>query len=329
MANKRILVTGGAGYIGSHLVLELMERDYEIIVVDDMTKGNQINLFSKNQFILGQIQEPEILNQVFQKPIFAIFHFAAWKAAGESMVNPEKYTLNNLNGTFQLLTKAVECGCKYFIFSSSAAVYGNPKYLPVDENHPTHPENYYGYTKLCIEENLSWYDKLKGLRYAALRYFNAAGYDPKGRILGLEKTPANLLPIIMEVACGIQDKLIIYGNDYDTKDGTCIRDYIHVTDLAKAHVLAMDYLEKHNESFIINLGSESGYSVLEMVELARKITKKPIPAEVGPRRQGDPVKLIASSQRAKQLLNWEPKHSSAEQLLVTMWQVYKNNFFPS
>ncbi|MCC5815732.1 MAG: UDP-glucose 4-epimerase GalE, partial [Leptospira sp.] len=247
MKNKKVLVTGGAGYIGSHIVLELNRLGYKVLVVDDMSKGNQKNLFPQNEFIQGEIQDPIVLEKVFSEDIFAVFHFAAWKAAGESMTHPEKYTLNNLNGTFNLITAMVENNCKNFIFSSSAAVYGAPQYLPVDENHPKSPENYYGYTKLCIEENLIWYDKLKNLKFAALRYFNAAGYDVAGRILGLEKTPANLLPIIMEVAVGERETLQIYGGDYDTADGTCIRDYIHVSDLASAHVLALEYIDKNNE----------------------------------------------------------------------------------
>lgn len=324
MNKGKVLVTGGAGYIGSHIVLELNRLGYPVLVVDDMSKGNRKNLFPGNEFIEGELQNPGVLDRVFQEKIHAVFHFAAWKAAGESMTHPEKYSLNNLNGTFSLITRMVEAGCKNFIFSSSAAVYGAPQYLPVDEKHPKNPENYYGYTKLCIEENLEWYRKLKGLNYAALRYFNAAGYDPEGRIQGLEMTPANLLPIIMEVAIGKRKKLEIYGSDYDTEDGTCIRDYIHVTDLAKAHVLALQYLEKTGESIAVNLGSENGFSVLEMVALARKITGQAIPQELVGRRAGDPAKLLASSRKARELLDWEPEFSTAEVLLESMWKVYKN-----
>lgn len=321
MSKKKILVTGGAGYIGSHIVLELNRLGYKVLVVDDMTKGNSKNLFKENEFIEGEIQDPKVLKKVFSEEIFAVFHFAAWKAAGESMTHPEKYTLNNLNGTFRLLTAMIENNCMNFIFSSSAAVYGAPRYLPVDENHPKSPENYYGYTKLCIEENLVWYDKLKDLKFAALRYFNAAGYDVEGRILGLEKTPANLLPIIMEVAVGERESLQIYGGDYDTEDGTCIRDYIHVSDLASAHVLALDYIAKEKKSIAVNLGSENGFSVLEMAELARKITNRPIPQKIVERRPGDPSKLLASSKMAQELLNWKPRFSSAETLLESMWKV--------
>lgn len=322
MSRKTVLVTGGAGYIGSHIVLELMSRDFEIIIVDDMSKGNVKNLFPGNRLIQGDIQDPKVLEEAFSKRVDAVFHFAAWKAAGESMTHPEKYTRNNLNGTFALLTAMAESGCSKIVFSSTAAVYGAPKYLPVDEEHPKNPENYYGYTKLCIEENLEWYSRLRGIQYAALRYFNAAGYDPQGRILGLEQTPANLLPIIMEVAVGMRQSMSIYGGDYDTDDGTCVRDYIHVSDLATAHVLALDYLEKNGGSLAVNLGSETGYSVLEMTELARKVTGKTIPATIVDRRPGDPAKLLASSQKARKLLDWTPRYSSAESLLDSMWRVY-------
>ncbi|TGL65152.1 UDP-glucose 4-epimerase GalE [Leptospira jelokensis] len=320
----RVLVTGGAGYIGSHIVLELMELGHEIIIVDDMEKGNEANLFPGNEFIKGEIQNPEILKKAFSKKVDAVFHFAAWKAAGESMTDPLKYTMNNLNGTFTLLDAMVQYGCQYFVFSSSAAVYGAPKYLPIDENHPLQPENYYGYTKLCIEENLEWFDKLKGLKSARLRYFNAAGYDPKGRIKGIEKTPANLLPIIMEAASGIRNGFEIYGNDYETEDGTCVRDYIHVSDLAKAHVLALNYIMAKKESLTVNLGSESGYSVKEMADLSEKVVGKQIPHKTGPRRLGDPAKLLASSKKARELLNWTPMYSDAETLLASMWNLYKN-----
>ncbi|XDD54542.1 UDP-glucose 4-epimerase GalE [Leptospira sp. WS4.C2] len=319
----RVLVTGGAGYIGSHIVLELMELGHEILVVDDMEKGNEANLFPGNEFIKGEIQNPEILKQTFAKKIDAVFHFAAWKAAGESMTDPLKYTMNNLNGTFTLLNALIQYECKYIVFSSSAAVYGAPKYLPIDENHPLQPENYYGYTKLCIEENLEWFDTLKGLKSARLRYFNAAGYDTKGRIKGIEKTPANLLPIIMEAAAGIRNGYEIFGTDYETEDGTCVRDYIHVSDLAKAHVLALDYIMSKNESLTVNLGSEAGYSVKEMADLSEKVVGKTIPHKTGPRRKGDPAKLLASSAKARELLNWKPIYSDAETLLSSMWNLYK------
>jgi UDP-glucose 4-epimerase len=215
-----------------------------------------------------------------------------------------------------------EHAVKYFVFSSSAAVYGDPQFLPMDEKHPLQPINYYGYTKMVIEQILHWYDQLKGLRYAALRYFNATGYDVKGRIRGKEKNPGNLSPIIMEVAAGTRPVLRIFGEDYKTPDGTCIRDYIHVSDLADAHLKAMNYLCEKEKSLVVNLGTGHGYSVLEMLETARKISGLPIPHEIGPRRPGDPPELYANCQLAEKLLQWKAKYSSVEQISESMCRVY-------
>ncbi len=252
-----------------------------------------------------------------------IVHMAAFKAAGESMIKPEKYSVNNISGTINILNAASGAGISSIVFSSSAAVYGEPSYLPIDENHPKNPENYYGFTKLEIERFLGWYDSLKGIKSACLRYFNAAGYDPGKRIRGLEKNPANLLPIIMEVASGKRKMLEIFGNDYPTQDGTCIRDYVHVTDLAEAHLCAMEYLIQKRESITINLGSENGVSVIEMVEKARVITGMKIPSKISGRRSGDPAGLIASSALAEKLIGWKAKYSDAETLIKTSWNIYK------
>ncbi|MDR0448181.1 MAG: NAD-dependent epimerase/dehydratase family protein, partial [Treponema sp.] len=226
-----ILVVGGAGYIGSHVTRELLDRGHKVTVFDNLSLGLRENLFSEAEFIHGDILRYEQLTAAMRENEAVVF-LAAFKAAGESMVKPEIYSVNNISGTINLLNAASETGLRYIIFSSSAAVYGEPAYLPIDEKHPTNPENYYGFTKLEIEKFLFWYDKLKRIRYASLRYFNAAGYDVHGRIAGLEQNPANLLPVIMETACGIRKELSVFGNDYDTPDGTCIRDYIHVSDLA-------------------------------------------------------------------------------------------------
>jgi UDP-glucose 4-epimerase len=321
----RVLVTGGAGYIGSHVVYELGIAGHEVIVVDTMEKGNQINLFPKNQFIKADIAHTDILEFVFSKGIDAVFHFAAWKAAGESMISPEKYSLNNLNGTMKLLAKMSSVGCKKIVFSSSAAVYGEPQYLPIDEKHPLKPINYYGFTKLSIEQNLEWYDRLKGIKFAALRYFNAAGYHPAGKILGLEKEPANLLPIIMETAVGIRPKFDIFGDDYPTPDGTCIRDYIHVTDLAIAHVLALNYITNESRSITVNLGSEKGYSVKEILDSAERVCKEKIAHSVVGKREGDPAELRASSEQARYLLNWSPQYSDPDTLVSTTYHAYLQN----
>ena len=238
------------------------------------------------------------------------------------MIFPEKYSINNINGTLNILNAAVAHNCLNMVFSSSAATFGEPQYLPIDENHPKNPENYYGFTKLKIEEFMGWYDKLKNLKFAALRYFNAAGYDPEGVIYGLERNPANLLPVMMEVACGKRGKLKVFGSDYDTRDGTCIRDYIHVTDLASAHVLALEYIAKNKKSLTLNLGTGKGITVTEMLEATRRITGKEIPAEYVGRRAGDPAQLTASSKLAKEVLGWEPKYSDVDTLIKSTYDAY-------
>jgi UDP-glucose 4-epimerase len=318
-----ILVIGGAGYIGSHVTLELLDQGNNCIVYDNLSSGLRENLFVQAEFIYGDIHDyPALLDAMKSKTFDALVHLAASKAAGESMLNPEKYSRNNIAGTINILNAAVSCGIKNILFSSSAAVYGEPQYLPIDEKHPTEPENYYGFTKLEIERILQWYEKLKGIRYASLRYFNAAGYDVKRRIKGLEQNPANLIPVIMETACGIRKELQIFGDDYDTPDGTCIRDYIHVNDLASGHSLALDYIVRNDKSLIVNLGSETGASVKEVLEIARNVTKKPIPHKIAARRSGDPAKLTSSGVLAKELLGWKAKYSDMETLIKTSWEAY-------
>lgn len=318
-----VLVIGGAGYIGSHVVKELNKQGHKVTVFDNLSSGLRQNLFKQNGFIHGDILIKEQLDRAFAQGFDAFIHLAAFKAAGESMVSPEKYSVNNITGTLNIINSAVEHNCKRMVFSSSAAVFGEPQYLPIDEAHPKNPENYYGFTKLKIEEFMAWYEKLRGLRFAALRYFNAAGYDVDGEIYGLEQNPANLLPIIMEVACGMREKMKIFGNDYDTRDGTCIRDYIHVTDLAVAHVKALEYIAKNDKSLTVNLGSEKGTTVTEMVEAARRITGKPIPADYVERRPGDPASLVASAKYASDVLGWKAQHSDVDTLLETTYKAYQ------
>ena len=318
----KVLVIGGAGYIGSHVVKELMAKNHEVTVFDNLSSGLIQNLFKKNEFIAGDILHPEDLDKAFARGFDAFIHLAAFKAAGESMIFPEKYSINNINGTLNILNAAVAHNCLNMVFSSSAATFGEPQYLPIDENHPKNPENYYGFTKLKIEEFMGWYDKLKNLKFAALRYFNAAGYDPEGVIYGLERNPANLLPVMMEVACGKRGKLKVFGSDYDTRDGTCIRDYIHVTDLASAHVLALEYIAKNKKSLTLNLGTGKGITVTEMLEATRRITGKDIPAEYVGRRAGDPAQLTASSKLAKEVLGWEPKYSDVDTLIKSTYDAY-------
>jgi UDP-glucose 4-epimerase len=321
----KILIIGGAGYIGSHVAREFLDAGHRVTVFDNLSSGLKENLFADAAFIEGDILNPPELASAMETGFDALVHLAAFKAAGESMLLPEKYSVNNITGTINILNAAATAGVKYVVFSSSAAVYGEPVYLPMDEAHPANPENYYGFTKLEIERFLGWYDKLKGIKYAALRYFNAAGYDVKGRITGLEKNPANLLPIIMEAACGIRKEVQIFGDDYDTRDGTCIRDYIHVSDLAIGHVQALDYLAKTGTSLTVNLGSEAGISVLEMLEHARRVTAQAIPARIAPRRAGDPAKLTSSAKLAKETLGWTARYSDPETLIRTSWDAYRRN----
>ena len=322
----KVLVIGGAGYIGSHVVKELMAKGHKVTVFDNLSSGLKQNLFKENGFIKGDILKVKDLEKAFAKGFDAFIHLAAFKAAGESMVAPEKYSVNNINGTINILNAAVKYNCLNMVFSSSAATFGEPQYLPIDENHPKNPENYYGFTKLKIEEFMAWYDKLKGLKFAALRYFNAAGYDPEGVLYGLEKNPANLLPVMMEVACGKREKLCVFGNDYPTRDGTCIRDYIHVTDLASAHVMALEYISSKKESLTLNLGTGNGITVTEMLESTRRITGKEIKADYVERRPGDPAQLTAKSDLAKKVLGWEAKYSDVDTLIGSTWNAYKKYF---
>jgi UDP-glucose 4-epimerase len=319
---RKILVTGGAGYIGSHVVQELCAAGHQVLVFDNLSLGRRENIDKRARFLKGDLLNESDLEEAFKNSIDTVFHFAAWKAAGESMADPGKYAVNNICGTIHLLNAMVKNEVRAIIFSSSAAVYGNPQYLPIDENHPLNPANYYGYSKLAIEQNLEWFSRLKGIRYAALRYFNAAGYDVRGNIRGKEKNPANLSPVVMEVVSGIRKKMQLFGNDYDTRDGTCIRDYIHVTDLATAHLLAMDFIRTKKQDLKVNLGSGSGYSVLEMIHGAERVTGKSVPHELASRRQGDPAELVASYELAGQLLGWKPRYSDLETIFRSMKKVY-------
>jgi UDP-glucose 4-epimerase len=322
--DMRILVIGGAGYIGSHVNRLLLDEGHTTCVFDNFSSGRRGNLFPESGFIHGDIMQPESLRGAMRDGWDALIHLAAFKAAGESMDNPGKYALNNISGTVNILNAAVEHGVNFFVFSSSAAIFGEPQYLPIDEEHPKNPENFYGYTKLEIESLLQWYDKLKGIRFAALRYFNAAGYDPNGIVSGLEQNPANLLPVIMEAACGKRKELLIFGDDYETDDGTGVRDYVHVTDLADAHLRALNYITDKKESLTVNLGSEIGISVLEMLNTAREVSGREIPSVTVDRRAGDPAKLVATSKKALQVLGWKAKYSDVKSLVETSWKVYKD-----
>ena len=320
----KILVTGGAGYIGSHVVLELIDKGHEVLILDDLTSGSKDNIPSYATFIEGSILDERILNNILSSNVDAIIHLAASKSAGESMFLPEKYSKNNIIGSLNLLNAMINNNIGTIVFSSSASVYGYPNYLPLDEKHPTEPINYYGHTKLAIEQYLQWYSDLKGLHFVSLRYFNAAGYDKKGRIIALEKNPANLLPVIMEVANKGRSELKIFGDNYNTDDGTGVRDYIHVTDIASAHIKALNYLRKRKNP-ILNLSSGKAYSVLNVIEKAKEVTGMEIPYKIVSRRAGDPGTLVANSKLAKETLNWVPKYTKLNHLLESMWNVYKNN----
>lgn len=322
----KIAVIGGAGYIGSHTVRELLDRGHSVKVFDNLSSGLEQNLFPEAGFIKGDIlSESEIGNFLNEFKPEGVVHLAAFKAAGESMITPEKYSINNITGSLNIINAAVAAQVKYFVFSSSAATYGAPRYMPVDENHPTEPENYYGYTKLAIEGFLSWYSKLKNMRFAALRYFNAAGYDIHGRITGLEKNPANLIPVVMEALTGKRKEMLVFGNDYNTPDGTGVRDYIHVNDLAIGHAEAFKYLERENKDLVVNLGVSKGTSVLEIINAAEKVSGQKVPYKIVERRPGDPASLVANPSKAFELLGWKAKYSYIDTIIETTWKAYQAN----
>jgi UDP-glucose 4-epimerase len=287
-----------------------------------LSSGLQKNLFEGERFIEGDIMDPQRLGKTMSEGFDGVIHLAAFKAAGESMTAPEKYARNNISGTINILNAMCDAGVRRIVFSSTAAVYGEPEYLPVDEKHPTRPENFYGFTKLEVERLLEWYGRLKGIQYTALRYFNAAGYDVRGRVSGLERNPANLLPVIMETAAGMRSEVRVFGNDYETKDGTGVRDYVHVNDLASAHLSALERMARTGESLVVNLGSEEGLSVLDIVEATRRITGEPIPVSIEGRRPGDPARLVASSALAAEKLGWKARYSDLDSLVETSWKAY-------
>lgn len=320
-----ILVIGGAGYIGSHVVKALLKNNMDVSVFDNLSTGTEVNLFPQAKFIKGDILNYDEILSAMKQNVDGIVLLAGKKAVGESMENPQKYAFNNINGVVNVLNAMAETGVKKAIFSSSAAVYGTPQYYPMDEEHPVNPMSFYGFTKLETERLLQWYDRLKGIKFVSLRYFNAVGYDEDGDVRGLEENPQNLLPIVMEAAVGKREKVKIFGNDYDTRDGTCIRDYIHVTDLGDAHARALLYLEKGGESRILNLGTSKGISVLEMVLKTQELIGRKIPYETAPRRAGDPAIVTAKADKAKEVLGWEAKHSDVENIILSTWNVYNKN----
>lgn len=320
-----VLVSGGAGYIGSHTALELMQQGREVIYFDNLQKGHKRAVLS-DKFYIADLRDQEALEKVFQEnEIEAVVQFAADSLVGESVTVPFKYYNNNVISTLRLLETMVKYDVKKIVFSSTAATYGQPKRVPILESDETLPTNPYGETKLAVERLLKWADNAYGIKYVALRYFNAAGADRSGRI-GEDHSPeSHLIPIILQAALGQRDHVEIYGDDYDTPDGSCIRDYIHVTDLANAHIRAIEKLERDNTSAVYNLGNGKGFSVKEVIDVARKVTGVNIKADIAPRRAGDPAVLVASSEKAKKELGWNPVYGDLETIIETAWQWHKNN----
>ncbi|WP_078432058.1 UDP-glucose 4-epimerase GalE [Metabacillus halosaccharovorans] len=321
-----VLVCGGAGYIGSHAVSELLDRNEEVVVVDNLQKGHLPAVLEGAKFYNGDLRDEAFLKNVFQEnDIEAVIHFAADSLVGESVEKPLQYYENNVYGTMCLLKVIQEFGVKKIVFSSTAATYGEAENIPIVETDPTVPTNPYGETKLAVEKMLKWSEQAYGLKYVVLRYFNVAGAHMEGK-LGEDHDPeTHLIPIILQVALGDREKIMIFGDDYNTEDGTCIRDYIHVTDLADAHILAIEKLRKDNTSATYNLGNGNGFSVKEVIETARNVTGHPIPAEVAPRRAGDPAVLIASSEKAINELGWKPKYADLHTMIESAWNWFQKN----
>jgi len=320
-----ILVCGGAGYIGSHMVAALLEKGEEVIVLDNFQKGHREAILGGKVYE-GDLRDRSILDKVFtENNVDAVIDFAADSLVGESVTEPLKYFENNVGGTLSLLRAMKDYGVKNIVFSSTAATYGEPESIPIVERDKTFPTNPYGESKLTVEKILKWCDNAYGIKYTALRYFNAAGAHESGKIGEDHKIETHLIPLIIEAALGKREKIMIFGDDYNTEDGTCIRDYIHVMDLAQAHLLAVDRLRKGGDSRIFNLGNGKGFSVKEVIEVTRKVTGREIKAEVAPRRAGDPAVLIASSQKAIDELGFEPKFDSLETIIKTAWNWHFNH----
>lgn len=316
-----ILVCGGAGYIGSHAVHQLIARGEEIVIVDNLQTGHRGALHPRAAFYEGDIRDAALVDRIFtERSIEAVIHFAANSLVGESMEKPLLYFNNNVYGMQVLLEGMVRRGVDKIVFSSTAAVYGEPNRVPIREDDETNPTNTYGETKLTMEKMMKWVSRADGVRYVSLRYFNAAGALPDGSIGEDHKTETHLIPLILQVPTGRRSHITIYGDDYPTPDGTCLRDYIHVVDLADAHMRALDYLRRGGESDIFNLGSGSGFSVKEMIAAAEKATGKAIAVEIGARRAGDPAQLIASSEKARTVLGWQPQFTDVEEVIGTAWR---------
>ncbi len=321
-----ILVLGGAGYIGSHTVLRLLEGGADVAVIDSLETGHRAALPAAARFYEGDIRNGGFLDSVFTKEnVDCVIHFAANSLVGESMTDPVKYFDNNVGGAISLVRAMEKHGSRSIVFSSTAAVYGEPVNIPIRESDPTSPTNPYGETKLAMERLFKWSDAAYGIRYVSLRYFNAAGADASGSIGEDHHPETHLIPLILQVPAGKREAISIFGTDYPTADGTCVRDYIHVTDLADAHILAAKYLAAGGQSGAFNLGNGVGYTVREVIEAARAVTGNSIPAAEQPRRSGDPAKLIASSERAETVLGWKPQKNTLEEIIGSAWRWHQGH----
>lgn len=316
-----ILVLGGAGYIGSHTAMELVRAGKSVVVADDLSTGHIAAVPDGAKFYKGDLRDRAFLDGLFEsEKIDAVIHFAAYSLVGESVENPLKYYDNNLCGTRVLLSSMTEHNIGKIVFSSTAAVYGEPENIPILETDRTVPLNPYGETKLAMEKMFYWTARACGLEYVSLRYFNACGADRSGSIGEAHSPETHLIPILLECANGKRKEISVFGTDYDTPDGTCVRDYIHVTDLAGAHISALEYLEGGGKSDIFNLGNGVGYSVREVLEAALRVTGKPIPAREAPRRAGDPARLVASGEKARSVLGWQPRIPDLEEIISDAWR---------
>ena len=316
-----ILVAGGAGYIGSHMVKDLIEHGEDVVVADNLSTGHRDAINPKAKFYEGDIRDRKFLDKVFDnEDITAVVHFAAFSIVPESMSKPLKYFDNNTGGMITLLEAMRDHNIKYIVFSSTAATYGVPEHMPIKETDPQNPINPYVLSKLMMEKMMAWADKAYGIKFVALRYFNVAGAAPDGTIGEDHGPETHLVPIILQVAQGKRKELSIFGDDYNTPDGTNVRDYVHVMDLADAHILAIKYLEAGNKSNAFNLGSSTGFSNKQMLEAAREVTGKPIPAKMAPRRPGDPDSLVAASDKARTILGWKPKYDDVHDIIATAWK---------
>ena len=315
----KVLVVGGAGYIGSHMVLMLSERGHEVVVLDDLSTGHREAVLA-GEFVEGSMADAQLLDRLFAAHRFdGVMHFASYIQVGESVLAPAKYYRNNVANTLVLLDAMVRHGVRHFIFSSTAAVYGEPLRVPIDETHPCAPINPYGRSKRMVEEILADYNRAHGLKSVCLRYFNAAGADPQGRIGELHEPETHLIPLVLQAAAGRRPHLTVFGTDYSTRDGTCIRDYIHVVDLCSAHLLALERLVQGAGSAVYNLGHGKGFSIRKVVAAAERVTGRPVPVVEGPRREGDPAILIASPERALRELRWRPERSDLERIIADAW----------